>query len=768
MDAKLWQFRGENPESWIVQAEHYFNFYKIEEDQKLIVVLHYLDGEALRWYQWLFRNNQFSNWPQFIDKVRIHFKQKEYESAARRFVNLRQVTYVAEYQNGCEDILSSFGDSDVLFSGHTCVHPQWSNITNSFFPHYEKSECKSNTNVRKVFDELSDRYEDSNPFGTSSKLVELSLSSNDLVNYVSRLVVINGCNDDAKNGERNDEEEIGTIKDEPIEFVIAIADKPSLYTNSTVTIPCDLAMFDIHKVLDNHLNQLIGGYFGKAYPMRLTQRWEEINSIPSTCSYVKRIDRVWDPGRHLLVNSYVSKMIENNIVGVDISDILLPADKGDTNDPLVEGSNRSWFYLHPTTHDLMLVPLEHLSSYFTITGGQTLFIEFSIGYSCNASKGLYIAGEVHLLVLYASFDVKQEAYVEYFKKTLVRPYVFCKVLGYCIQFVLARDLISCSSNVKDREKEPFCMNDDQQSSHKSLFLRNISIVYFYYVVGSAKRNDSAFFLLASTELVFTKKFLIEKDFHVLPVKSRENYIADVLLMSAPNADVDETAKHDLANDSKLAWTCHTLLYVHQCDCCYKVALTYETNCSTPWSPLSFIICMHNEWCVAVCYLEKTWVKLPCPSADVSMSFNLTEQMIVPRIGFRTVESFSLSTRLNNAPIQANMEMLVIPGSSSLLGTCYMPPEIMVENQQVPLPSIPYHMARNSHKTYVLVLNYFEKLFYKNVIFPSLVCLYSNLKDKVLFEGESIVVNQADLVRAYGLLETFIWDPGPISISIKKD
>ncbi|KAK6784043.1 hypothetical protein RDI58_017497 [Solanum bulbocastanum] len=111
-----------------------FQFYKIEEDQKLIVVSHYLDGEALRWYQWIFRNNQLSNWPHFADKVRIRFKQKGYESAARRFVNLRQVTYVAEYQNGCEDILLSFGESDVLFPGHTYVHPQWSNITNSFFP----------------------------------------------------------------------------------------------------------------------------------------------------------------------------------------------------------------------------------------------------------------------------------------------------------------------------------------------------------------------------------------------------------------------------------------------------------------------------------------------------------------------------------------------------------------------------------------------------------------------------------------------------------
>ncbi|KAK4737550.1 hypothetical protein R3W88_001247 [Solanum pinnatisectum] len=42
-------------------------------------------------------------------------------------------------------------------------------------------------------------------------------------------------------------------------------------------------------------------------------------------------------------------------------------------------------------------------------------------------------------------------------------------------------------------------------------------------------------------------------------------------------------------------------------------------------------------------------------------------------------------------------------------------------------------------------------------------LHSNLEDKVHFEGGSIVVNQADSVRPYGLLEAFIWDPGPITI-----
>ncbi|KAH0721589.1 hypothetical protein KY284_006619 [Solanum tuberosum] len=39
----------------------------------------------------------------------------------------------------------------------------------------------------------------------------------------------------------------------------------------------------------------------------------------------------------------------------------------------------------------------------------------------------------------------------------------------------------------------------------------------------------------------------------------------------------------------------------------------------------------------------------------------------------------------------------------------------------------------------------------------------NLEDKVPFDGWSIVVNQVDSIRAYGLLETFIWDPGPMTI-----
>lgn len=96
---------------------------------------------------------------------------------------------------------------------------------------------------------------------------------------------------------------------------------------------------------------------------------------------------------------------------------------------------------------------------------------------------------------------------------------------------------------------------------------------------------------------------------------------------------------------------------------------------------------HKDYVV---YFKKTFV---WPDVFCNV-LGLVEQMIVPRIGFRNFKSFSQSVHFNNDPIRVDMEVLVIPGSSSLLRICYMPPESIIENLQMPLPSILYHMARS--------------------------------------------------------------------------
>ncbi|WMV24913.1 hypothetical protein MTR67_018298, partial [Solanum verrucosum] len=143
------------------------------------------------------------------------------------------------------------------------VHPQWSNITNSLLSqhHGEQLECKSNTNARKVLDESYHMHKDAN-----------------------------SC-------DKNDEEEIFTIKNEPIESVIANAYKPSFWNNSIVSIPCDLSIFDIRKALDDRWNQLFARHFRKFYPFGLVQHWKEMHSIPSTFSYAKVTSKVTNGGR---------------------------------------------------------------------------------------------------------------------------------------------------------------------------------------------------------------------------------------------------------------------------------------------------------------------------------------------------------------------------------------------------------------------------------------------------------------------------------------
>ncbi|KAH0722319.1 hypothetical protein KY289_005363 [Solanum tuberosum] len=51
---ELGRFHGVNPESWVFQAESYFEFHGITEDHKLTLASFYLDGDALEWYRWLF------------------------------------------------------------------------------------------------------------------------------------------------------------------------------------------------------------------------------------------------------------------------------------------------------------------------------------------------------------------------------------------------------------------------------------------------------------------------------------------------------------------------------------------------------------------------------------------------------------------------------------------------------------------------------------------------------------------------------------------
>ncbi|XP_019237377.1 PREDICTED: uncharacterized protein LOC109217575 [Nicotiana attenuata] len=107
---EIGRFCSENPEAWIFQVERYFVFYKTSESEQLTIASFYLDGEALEWYRWLFRNKQLVDWDHFAAKDRIRFRQKRLESVEGRLAKLRQTTTVSEFQKRFETLANETGD----------------------------------------------------------------------------------------------------------------------------------------------------------------------------------------------------------------------------------------------------------------------------------------------------------------------------------------------------------------------------------------------------------------------------------------------------------------------------------------------------------------------------------------------------------------------------------------------------------------------------------------------------------------------------------
>ncbi|OIT35541.1 hypothetical protein A4A49_10504 [Nicotiana attenuata] len=88
-----------------------------------------------------------------------------------------------------------------------------------------------------------------------------------------------------------------TIKDEPLEFFVAITKKPSLGINSTFSILCDMIMIDIHKVLDGCCYQLLAGKSQLLCPqlgLGLAQFLEVIPCLLSAYNHDQLLHRAYD------------------------------------------------------------------------------------------------------------------------------------------------------------------------------------------------------------------------------------------------------------------------------------------------------------------------------------------------------------------------------------------------------------------------------------------------------------------------------------------
>ncbi|KAH0659811.1 hypothetical protein KY289_028559 [Solanum tuberosum] len=92
-----------NPDDWIFRAERYFADLGFPENEWLPLPFFYLDGEALDWFRWMYRNKQFWDWKHFKEKLSLCFRAR---TALESPVEQSQITTILTLLQKVQDSFS--------------------------------------------------------------------------------------------------------------------------------------------------------------------------------------------------------------------------------------------------------------------------------------------------------------------------------------------------------------------------------------------------------------------------------------------------------------------------------------------------------------------------------------------------------------------------------------------------------------------------------------------------------------------------------------
>ncbi|XP_061344808.1 uncharacterized protein LOC133290697 [Gastrolobium bilobum] len=102
---KVPRFDGSmDAQDWIFKVEQFFDFYDMNETQRLRIAPFYFEGEALSWYQWLKKNTTITSWPMFLQSLQVRFGSSEWEDYQGQLAKLTQQGSVIDYQEKFETL----------------------------------------------------------------------------------------------------------------------------------------------------------------------------------------------------------------------------------------------------------------------------------------------------------------------------------------------------------------------------------------------------------------------------------------------------------------------------------------------------------------------------------------------------------------------------------------------------------------------------------------------------------------------------------------
>ena len=91
------RFDGHDPLGWIFKITQLFQYQNTPEEDRITVASLYLDGTALRWYQWMFSNGFITSWNGFLQALESWFALTFYDDPKGALFKLMQRAIVNEY-----------------------------------------------------------------------------------------------------------------------------------------------------------------------------------------------------------------------------------------------------------------------------------------------------------------------------------------------------------------------------------------------------------------------------------------------------------------------------------------------------------------------------------------------------------------------------------------------------------------------------------------------------------------------------------------------
>lgn len=92
-----------------MQAEQFFSFYHMMEEEKLEAAVVSMRGDALFWYQWEVQQGDIHNWREFKNLLLRHFRPRNQGGLVEQWAAVRQRGSVAEYCKEFIEKLSCLG-----------------------------------------------------------------------------------------------------------------------------------------------------------------------------------------------------------------------------------------------------------------------------------------------------------------------------------------------------------------------------------------------------------------------------------------------------------------------------------------------------------------------------------------------------------------------------------------------------------------------------------------------------------------------------------